>query len=101
MERIKIDLYVKGCISTEKYAACHETGGITGGVAEDDPKYDLSTAIIVDGDMHISSLIAMPGRRVAASGSIFLREPRPADGHIVVDRPLHTEQFIAEKGKSE
>ena len=47
MEKKKIDLCVKGCISTEKYAACHETGGITGGVAEDDPNYDLSTAIIV------------------------------------------------------
>lgn len=96
MEKIKIDLYVKGCISTEKYAACHETGSLTGGVAEDDPKYDLSTAIIVEGDMHISSLTVMPGRRLAASGTIFLREPRPADGRLLVDRPLYTARFIPE-----
>ena len=51
--------------------------------------------------MHISSLTVMPGRRVAASGTIFLREPRPADGHLLVDRPLYTAPFIAEKGKSE
>lgn len=100
MEKIKIDLYVKGCISTEKYAACHAAGSLAGGVAEDDPNYDLSTAIVVEGDMHIDSLTVMPGRRVAASGSIFLRDPRPADGHLLVDRPLYTAQFIAEKGKS-
>jgi len=95
MERIKIDLYVRGRIITEKYAACHDAGSLAGGVAEDDPKYDLSAAIIVEGDMHISSLTVMPGRNVAASGTIFIRGLRPADGHIVADRSMQSRRFIA------
>lgn len=80
MEKIKIALLVKGnIIATDDIVAReialengNEESSVCDGVDPNSERIDLSDAIVVEGDMRVSSINAMQGGIIAATGDLIL-----------------------------
>ena len=66
MENKKVNIYVKGYIYVEGSLSVGPNGAVAGGVAENDERYDLSNALVIEGDITMSPRRAIDSVIVAS-----------------------------------
>lgn len=69
MEKIKANLFVYGNIIADGDIACFPTSDVQGDANPDN--YDLSSAVIINGDLKCREIITYPGAIVACTNNPY------------------------------